>query len=386
MSNVTTLNTDSAPSATVTATYARLLPLCVSGLQAAANRQTGLFDLQIRGGKAAQPTLATENVTSTLICLIGLDRAGIAAEDLGLPSERALAAAFDSLLRQQAHGATGLAIWANAVLDGVAVHELFQRIDLSLDDGAEFAERLTTMEVAWLASGLLHEMERGYSHRLACITRSVVTALCSRFGERACLVSHSGATGPLQDRLRRRLPNFADQIYTVQALALAAIVLQDERALLLSERIAGRLIELQGRLGQWWWHYDASTGQVAEGYPVYSVHQHAMAPMALMTLRAAGGSDHAAAIARSHSWLERNELDLDVVDPQTPAIWRDIERSEPPVVSLGSKMLELAGHRRDSEAPAAALRLNREIRPYEWGWCLYAGSLAEGKDRGRHIV
>ena len=34
--------------------------------------------------------------------------------------------------------------------------------------------------------------------------------------------------------------------------------------------------------GQWWWHYDVRDGSVVERYPVYSVHQHAMAPMALL--------------------------------------------------------------------------------------------------------
>ena len=71
---------------------------------------------------------------------------------------------------------------------------------------------------------------------------------------------------------------------------------------------ADRLVARQGAHGQWWWHYDWRYGTVVERYPVYSVHQHAMAPMALMELREAGGPDHRAAVAAGLGWLvERPE-------------------------------------------------------------------------------
>ena len=58
------------------------------------------------------------------------------------------------------------------------------------------------------------------------------------------------------------------------------------------------ICELQGPDGQWWWHYDTRTGKVVEGYPVYSVHQDSMAPMALLDLEDAGGPQHSEAITR----------------------------------------------------------------------------------------
>ncbi|WP_086999757.1 hypothetical protein [Rhizobium sullae] len=384
----TIINFETGPkfSPAVPDAYARLLPLCASGLRAAANPETGLFDLQIRDRKSGQPTRGTENITSTLICLIGLDRAGIAPSQIGLPSQKALSAALDRMGRERALGATGLAIWANAVLDGLALGDLLDRIGVSLNDRREWADRLTTMEVAWLASGLLHELGRGRNARMFDLARSAVSVLWSRYDENARLVSHASAAAPLRHRLRRQLANFADQIYAVQALAFAAIVLYDERALRLAERIAGRLTELQGSQGQWWWHYDVSSGRVAEGYPVYSVHQHAMAPMALMILRAAGGGDYSQAIERSQRWVLENELGVSLIDEEATAIWRNIERSEPPIASLGNKLLALAGRHRGSAAPSMALCINHEIRPYEWGWCLYAASLDQAGNRGRHIV
>ena len=86
-------------------------------------------------------------------------------------------------------------------------------------------------------------------------------------------------------RMRRHVACFADQTYPLQALARAhAGGDGDPEALAASEACAARICELQGDGGQWWWHYDARTGGVVEGYPVYSVHQHAMAPTALFDL------------------------------------------------------------------------------------------------------
>ena len=55
---------------------------------------------------------------------------------------------------------------------------------------------------------------------------------------------------------------------------------------------------------------------LCEGYPVYSVHQHAMAPMALLDLRAAGGTDYMPAIAKGLQWLDSHpEKSEDMVSP-----------------------------------------------------------------------
>ena len=64
-----------------------------------------------------------------------------------------------------------------------------------------------------------------------------------------------------------------------------------KEALQNSLQCANAICNLQGPLGQWWWHYDSMTGRVAERYPVYSVHQHAMAPMALFAAQDACNAD-----------------------------------------------------------------------------------------------
>jgi hypothetical protein len=79
---------------------------------------------------------------------------------------------------------------------------------------------------------------------------------------------------------------------------------------------------MQGPLGQWWWHYNIETGQISEEYPVFSVHQEAMAPMALLAYDRATGQNHREAIDRGLAWIAgNNELRKDLIDPER-ILWR----------------------------------------------------------------
>ena len=84
--------------------------------------------------------------------------------------------------------------------------------------------------------------------------------------------------------------SFAAQVYPIQALARLHRSADDQEALAVANSVAAAICTAQGEAGQWWWHYDGRTGGVVEGYPVYSVHQHAMGPMALLDLAEAGGA------------------------------------------------------------------------------------------------
>jgi hypothetical protein len=363
-----------------------LTAICRAGLRKTLNPLTALYDRQIRDARL-ETTFGTEDLTSTCICLIGVDRSRLDPVTLSLSPRLTLDAVIELARRRRYAGGLGLVIWANAVLDGVSLDELLHRVGLSLDDPSTFVSQLTTMETAWLASGLLHEFARSDHEPTLRLGQTTLAALYDRYNESTQLMRHASSQAPLSHRLRLEIANFADQIYAVQAFAFAASVLGDEQALERAAGLATQLVTLQGPLGQWWWHYDAATGEVAEPYPVYSVHQHAMAPMALLALRAAGGPDFGGAVARSYGWLRRNELSIDMVDRQAETIWRDIERAEGAAASALYKSLELIGHRRAASATGKdGLKLNRETRPYEWAWCLYANSIAEGSDKGRHLL
>jgi hypothetical protein len=360
--------------------FDNLQDLCVARLRDCVDPGTGRFGRQIRDGAWA-PTLGTESLTSSAICLIGLGRAGIPPRAV-VADPVALCRHLAARVREERYpGGLGLVLWANSALRAAPPLALLGEAGLDPAELALVARSLTTMEVAWLVSGLLHAGLPVL--RPACI--AALQELESRLDRGTLVFRHAGPAAPRQHRIRARIANFADQVYPLQALAFAAIALGDEARRVLADRCGTRLVEAQGPLGQWWWHHDARTGRVAEGYPVYSVHQHSMAPMALRALAVAGGRNHAAAAASSRAWLQANELGVDMVEPSSGIIWRSVEREEGALAHRLRHARMLLGLRA-AEPAQPRFRLNREIRPYEWGWLLYASAIESGPATAGHIV
>jgi hypothetical protein len=360
--------------------------LCVARLSESFNQSTSLFDRQLRT-KHWDDTLHTEALTSTAICLIGLHRAGIDISALSIEPRKAIEAMCLEARQRNYPGSVGLVIWANALWSQLEFSQLLEQCGLAKIRPVDLISPLTTMETAWLVSGLLHEYERSKNPSVSTNLTVALDELMGRIEERSNLVTHASERAPLKHRARKWVPNFADQIYSVQALALAALVRGDAAALRASDACAERLVQLQGSLGQWWWHYDPRDGTVAQGYPVYSVHQHAMAPMALMTLAAAGGRNHDGPVELSHCWIDENEFGVSMLDRATGTIWRDVA----PKDGRLRRAVRLARNAVGFKLPHApldrsTLALNYETRPYEWAWCLYAGAIAEATPRERHPV
>jgi hypothetical protein len=371
----------------VVAFHERVASLCIDRLCAALNPATGLFDRQLRN-RRWEETYDTEDLTSTAICLIGLHRAGIDPRIVGLDPGRTLAALFKVTRRRNYSGGLGLVVWANAVWNGVPLIDLLQKTGLPpLGLSSDFTGRLTTMEAAWLVSGLVHECRRSGNDIARAALEVALADLLARFQKNTGFFCHASDGAPGTHRLRKWVANFADQIYPVQATALVAIARGNKSALAVSEACATRLVQLQGELGQWWWHYDPRDGNVAQAFPVYSVHQHAMAPMALMTLAAAGGRDYRARVELSHAWIDRNELGIQLLDREAGTIWRDIEIQEGRMNRFVRHVRSVLGWKlADGGASMKNLKVNYETRPYEWAWCLFAGAIAAGSERWEHVT
>lgn len=193
------------------------------------------------------------------------------------------------------------------------------------------------------------------------------------------------ATGPgLVPGYRSHVACFADQTYPLQALARLHASGSDPEALAAADACAARICALQGDGGQWWWHYDARTGGVVEGYPVYSVHQHAMAPTALFDLAEAGGTDFGAAIRRGLRWMtDVPEISGPDGTPREPMIlekygvtWRKVYRGDPAKAVRAARGLTTRVLPKARLAPLdrvfRPLSVDRECRPYEFGWLLHA--------------
>ena len=357
-----------------------LQDLCVARLRDCVDPATGRLGRQIRDGVWA-PTRGTESLTSTAIGLIGLARAGIPARAVvGDPSGllRDLAA---GLREEDYPGALGLLLWANSALRAAAPMSVLAEAGTDAAELELLLPTLTTMETAWMVSGLLHAGVPALRPAMLAALRE----LESRLDPETLVFRHCSAGAPLRHRMRRRTANFADQVYPLQALAFAALVLGDPQRRQLADRCGTRLVAAQGAGGQWWWHHDAPTGEVAERYPVLAVHQHSMAPMALRALALAGGRSHAAAVLASRGWLHENELGIDLVEPLSGIIWRGVERDEPGPLH-GMRQARLLAGLPAMEPPAPRFRLNRELRPYDWGWLMYAMAIENGTPPPGQIV
>ncbi len=179
-------------------------------------------------------------------------------------------------------------------------------------------------------------------------------------------------------RMRRHVGCFADQVYPVQALARFAAGTGDARALSAAQRCADVICARQGAEGQWWWHYDVRTGGVVEGYPVYSVHQAGMAPMALFDLAAAGGRADEPALARGLRWLQDPlEGAGPLIDETEAVVWRKVGRREPVnkavrAVRSATTAVHPSLRTRPLDLVFRPGPVDRETRPYEAGWALYA--------------
>jgi hypothetical protein len=266
-------------------------------------------------------------------------------------------------------GDVALVCWAAAQSAPDRVPEALTRLR-ELDD---FARPQYVVEAAWVVSALVAARGRADVEEYLGLARNRL--LSSRFGD-GPLFPHATGSG-LLPWYRLHVACYADQVYPIQALALLHSSGDDPEALRVASECADRICELQGEGGQWWWHYDARSGRVIEGYPVYTVHQHAMGPMALLDLTDAGGPKHREAIERGLRWItDPAELhgrgDPMILDDEG-LTWRKIYRGDPKKVVRavrGASTRVIPGmHLPALYRPST---VDRECRPYEFGWLLYA--------------
>ncbi|MBN9335935.1 MAG: hypothetical protein J0I64_20950 [Devosia sp.] len=276
-------------------------------------------------------------------------------------------ATVERAARSREPGAVALAAWAAAEIAGVYAGNLFQQLEDYLESG-----EVETVPVAWALTAALAAGELGPSEKVEWLAARMLLDAQGPGG----LFAH---TMPARAAgfARGHVGCFADQVYPIQALARLGFANRNAAALNAAEACAARIVALQGPAGQWWWHYDAREGSVVEGYPVYSVHQHAMAPMALLDLHDAGGTDHRDAIMKGLDWIDHHpETAEPIASPEDAMIWRKVGRREPRKLVRALSALTTAAvtgwHLPYLDAAFPPGPVDRECRPYEFGWMLYA--------------
>ena len=309
----------------------------------------------------------------TVMTLLGLKQLELA----GLSSPFDLKSIYAALLRDtdwiQGAGDLGLLIWLTASFDPDRLSDFIVKFDCetALDRYRDIRDGLT-MELAWFLSGLAHagatssKLERA----LTDVSMRTFHLLEENQGEYG-FFGHMNAKKSLQGRLRGRIGSFADQVYPIYAMSKFGKALQIEEALGSASYCAKAICEAQGKWGQWWWLYDAKSGRVSSRYPVYSVHQHGMAPMALLAVEGATGRSFREHIHRGLQWIYgANELGTDMRDLPKSLIWRCVLPGD-----RHARFWEVALstiRSRKTDRHAGALEVLHEQRPYEFGWLLFA--------------
>lgn len=307
----------------------------------------------------------------TVMTLLGLRK----LERAGGRSAFDTAAIYKAFVRDRSWirsiGDFGLVIWLTAAFDPQQLAQ-FSPENLRMDlDRYPDAKHASTTELSWFLAGLAHAAE--VSPTLAGKFRDVALETYRRLKVNqgaSGLFGHMNKVQSPAGFLRGGIGSFADQIYPIYAFSKFAKIFDLDEPLASAIRCATTLCATQGPRGQWWWLYGAETGKVLCRYPVYSVHQQAMAPMGLFALKEASLQDFDPYVEKGLRWIcGYNELNSDMRNTSLQVIWRCIHHKR-----RSAKYLELAqgvlGF--SPSKPERDLEVLYEDRPYELGWLLFA--------------
>ena len=336
-----------------------------------------VFRLRKEGEKEVLEGLSNRYTATALIGLSGEDD-DVISEVLGKDTCMDVCGhLLDNAQNFKELGEIALTAWAAKAIehpDANKAVDLLKRMNLADTKGAGNP----TVEVAWALTAFSVgkvESDMPYAEKLA-------DMLMDSFSRKADLFPHAPSTEGMSP-LRRHVSCFADFVYPVQALSIYHQATGNERAAAIAKSCASRMCKLQGPEGQWWWHFDIRSGRFIEGYPVYSVHQDSMAPMAFRALRDACGVDHSEMIEKGLKWLAHSkEINGSLIDDDRQIIWRKVFRREP------SKLVRKMQAAASSMHPAVRVpgtdilfppvAIDYESRPYHMGWILYAWPASKG--------
>lgn len=360
----------------------KLRTLAINSLARMYLPEHGLFAFRLRktGRNDVLEGVSRRYTATALIGLAG-ERAEVVKEILGHHSlEDVCTGLLEHVEKTDDMGEVALTAWAaRAIGHSHAPHAM-----KALRAMAPAQRPYCTVELAWALTALVVD---GTDMAQA---DAVAQTLFSAFSESSDIFRRwpAGQVVPklpafvsgLGDRLpglRTHVSCFADFVYPVQALSYYHRATGEARAAEVARRCARRMCELQGQDGQWWWHFDIRTGRVIERYPVYSVHQDSMAPMALKAVAEACGQDHSDSIERGLQWLVKPpEKTESLIDEAQGVIWRKVARRGPGKLVRGLQATASCLHAR-LRAPGVDLlfppvSVDYETRPYHMGWILHA--------------
>ena len=350
-------------------TIAALRTLALQGLERMYDRDAGRFVFRVRrcATGVVREGLSDRYTAITAIGLAGEEPEAVRRILGGDGLREVIERLIDRAEGTHSLGDLALAAWAGH-LAGCATDRVWDRV-LALDP---VANAYPTIEIAWTLSASAVDA----SARIGTLGERLALRLQGVFTPDTGLFPHHVGDG--SSRQRSHVSCFADLVYPTLALAQFGAASGDAASIRCAARCAETMCRLQGAAGQWWWHFDYRTGRVLEGYPVYAVHQDAMAPMALAAAASAARTSYDEGISRGLEWLwSAPEIGgRSLVDRDAELIWRKVARREPAKLS---RYVQAAVSRVSPNLRAPGLdpifpptAIDYEDRPYHLGWLLYA--------------
>jgi hypothetical protein len=354
----------------IVSSVADLRDLAIRGLAHMYRPEDGLFAFRVRR-RRKELVLEGSSRRYTAIALIGLageDEAVQASVLAGIGVREVCARLVSGLDGLENLGDVALVLWAACAAGYPERGCVTERLLAYQPDEAAHP----TVEVAWALAALCADLDAAVGPLRMRLAQRLIASLEPRSG----MFPHD--LGGRPEGFRGHVCCFADLVYPVYALARYAQVFGDAGAREVALHCASQIRAHQGPDGQWWWHYDRRSGDVIERYPVYAVHQDAMAPMALFALESAAGVDLRFPIAKGLAWLgHAPELGGGtLLDAGAGVIWRKVARREPAKLSRYAQAAASRVHPAlrtpglDVLFPACVV--DYEDRPYHLGWLLHA--------------
>jgi len=333
------------------------------------------FTLRKNGDEELLEGVSRRYTATALIGLANEDKS-VAAEVLGGHSGEEICAKLIADLNEPRElGEVALTAWAARMLhhpDSSKAIEALRRMEPAsgTHPTVEFSWALTALAIA------------GDDTADTALAERLANDLIGSFRTESCIFPH-GPAGRGLAALRSHVSCFADFVYPIQALSHYYKATGDTRAAEVAASCAETMCRLQGPEGQWWWHFDIRTGRVIERYPVYSVHQDSMAPMALHALAEACDIDHSESIEKGLQWLASPAEKIEsLIDEERTVIWRKVARREPAKLA---RTLQATASRIHSAVRFPAVdaifppaEIDYETRPYHMAWILHAWPPAAG--------
>jgi hypothetical protein len=273
----------------------------------------------------------------------------------------------------QCAGDLGLLIWLVASFNPDHIEDFIRRSEIeTAPQRYADARHGRTTELSWFLAGLSHAALSSprFASNLTDLALKTYQLVKKNQGKHG-FFGHMAKVNSVAGLLRGRIGSFADQIYPIYAMSKFTTAFNVEESLDSALKCAVAICHAQGPMGQWWWLYDSNTGRTSSRYPVYSVHQHGMAPMGLFALEEATGQVFTNSIYKGLQWIYgANELAVDMRDFTQNLIWRCILPKWEGAKYLDTMLSVLRSPKQD--APPGPLEILYEDRPYEFGWMLYA--------------